>query len=112
MMNERLIEDAVQTVISYYEAEGIYEQTQTIRDRAISWYNNTEIVDKETLAAVVMYGKYEPLTINQIYAIKEFFFPTEFDDHGYYYEDYDEYYSDDEISIWEIEESYHDDEWR
>lgn len=77
MMNERLIAEAVEIVVEYFESENIYEENTTIKKRAEEWYLNTEITDSETLAAVTMYGSFIPsIQINDIKQIKEYFFPS------------------------------------
>lgn len=77
MMNMRLIEEAVKLVIDLYEAEGIMETTDTIRARAINWYNRTEIVDAEMLAAATITGSYQIGTSwDELLCWKEFYFPT------------------------------------
>lgn len=76
MMNMRLIEEAVKLVNEFYAAEGIYETNAVIISIATEWYNHTEIVDAETLAAVTMYGRYTPgLKVEDILHIKEAFYP-------------------------------------
>ena len=76
MMNMRLIEDAIKLVNEFYAAEGIYETNVVIREIAIEWYNHTEIVDAEMLAAVTMYGRYQAgLKWSDILRIKEAFYP-------------------------------------
>lgn len=78
MMNEKLIAEAVKMVIEYFENEGIYEETKTLDARARKWYSNTEIVEPQMLAAVVMSGDFIPgITWNEIKQIEEFFFPSE-----------------------------------
>ena len=80
MLNEKLIADAIKIVIEYFEAEGIQEQTVSIRTRAIDWYNNTEIVEPYQLAAVVIYGKFVPtITYKEIKRIEEHYFPSDRD---------------------------------
>ena len=77
MMNTRLIEEAVQMVVELFEYEGISESTVTITARAINWYNHSEIVDSEMLAAVVISGDYNPsLSWKELERIKEFYFPS------------------------------------
>ncbi len=77
MMNMRLIEDAVKLVIELYEAEGIMEATDTIRARAINWYERTEIVDAEMLAAATITGSYQVGTSwDDLLVWKEFYFPS------------------------------------
>lgn len=77
MMNMRLIEEAVKLVIDLYEAEGIMEATDTIRARAINWYERTEIVDAEMLAAATITGSYQVGTSwDDLLVWKEFYFPS------------------------------------
>lgn len=77
MMNVRLIETAIKLVNDYYDAQKIQEQNAVIIERAVNWYNYTEIVDAEMLAAVVIHGPYNPHTTwDEVLQIKEFYFPT------------------------------------
>lgn len=77
MMNMRLIDEAVNLVIELFEAEGIMEATNTIRTRAIEWYNKTEIVDAEMLAAATITGSYQIGTSwDDLLNWKEFYFPS------------------------------------
>lgn len=77
MMNMRLIEEAVKLVVDLFEAEGIMENTDTIRARAIEWYNRTEIVDAEMLAAATITGSYQVgITWDDLLNWKEFYFPS------------------------------------
>ena len=99
MLNERLICEAVQIVCEYFEAESIFEETQTIRQRAINWYNHSEIVTLQRLAAVVISGDYRPITWDEVLEIEEFYFPSVPIEEAY-------------LFIGEIEESLHDEFWR
>lgn len=99
MLNERLINEAVKIVIEYFAAEGICEETKTIRQRAINWYNHSEIVTPQRLAAVVISGDYRFITWDEILEIEEFYFPSAPIEETY-------------IFIGEIEESLHDSFWR
>lgn len=77
MTNMRLIESAVKLVVDLFEAEGIMEATDTIRTRAIEWYNKTEIVDAEMLAAATITGSYQIGTSwDDLLNWKEFYFPS------------------------------------
>ena len=77
MMNMRLINEAVNLVIELFEAEGIMEATDTIRTRAIEWYNKTEIVDAKMLAAATITGSYQVGTSwDDLLNWKEFYFPS------------------------------------
>jgi hypothetical protein len=78
MVNQRLIENAVNLVCEYYASEGISEPTKAITDRALRWYSNTEITDTQTLAAMVMYGEFEPsITYDKINMIRDAMFPID-----------------------------------
>ena len=79
MMNMRLIAETVKLVNSYFEAENIMVSNQIIEAQAIDWYNHSEIVEAEMLAAAVMnYGNYRPGTIwNELEQLREFYFPSE-----------------------------------
>lgn len=77
MTNMRLIDEAVKLVIDLFEAEGIMESTTTIRARATEWYNKTEIVDAEMLAAATITGSYQVGTSwDDLLNWKEFYFPS------------------------------------
>lgn len=77
MTNMRLIDEAVKLVIDLFEAEGIMESTVTIRTRATEWYNKTEIVDAEMLAAATITGSYQIGTSwDDLLNWKEFYFPS------------------------------------
>lgn len=100
MRNEKLINEVVKTVIDYYEFEHICENTKDIRKRAEWYYDNTDVVECQPLAALVLTGDLlSNLTFLEIKKIEEFYFPetplelTEF-------------------SIGEIEASLKDGEWR
>lgn len=78
MLNMKLIFEAIDLVNDFFAAERIYESNESILNRAISWYEHTEITDAETLAAVVMYGQYDSsIRFNDIKNIKDYFFPSE-----------------------------------
>ena len=77
MMNVRLIEDAVRMVANLFEAEGIYEQTSAIRERATEWYLKIKPVDPEMLAAATITGSYKVGTSwSELLEWKEFYFPS------------------------------------
>lgn len=77
MTNMRLIDEAVKLVIDLFKAEGIMESTVTIRARATEWYNKTEIVDAEMLAAATITGSYQVGTSwDDLLNWKEFYFPS------------------------------------
>ena len=79
MMNMRLIAETVKLVNSYFEAENIMVSNQIIEAQAIDWYNHSELVEAEMLAAAVMnYGNYRPGTMwNELEQLREFYFPSE-----------------------------------
>ena len=78
MTNFNLINDAVKLVSQIEEAENIYETNNTIYNRCLDWYNHSEIIDAEMLAAVALNGPYDPnLKWNDLVAAKEYYFPTE-----------------------------------
>lgn len=77
MTNMRLIDEAVKLVIDLFEAEDIMESTTTIRARATEWYNKTETVDAEMLAAATITGSYQVGTSwDDLLNWKEFYFPS------------------------------------
>lgn len=78
MINIRLIDETVKLVNSYFEAENIMVSNQTIEAQTKDWYNHSEIVEAEMLAAAVMnYGNYRPNTTwNELEQLREFYFPS------------------------------------
>lgn len=99
MTNYRLINEAVKLANMQLESNGIMETNKTLFKRALVWYNNTEITDAETLAAVTLSGHFHSsVRYNDIIAIKEFYFPTVPVEYT-------------EIPIWEIEAAQHDAMW-
>lgn len=76
MMNWQLINEAVKLVEQIFEAEGIMENTSSIQNRTIWWYEHSEIVDSEMLAAVVIIDD-KSMNWNDMIAAKEFYFPEE-----------------------------------
>lgn len=80
MMNMRLIAETVKLVNSYLEAENIMVSNQIIETQAKDWYNHSEIVEVEMLAAAVMnYGSYKPgTTWNELEQLRVFYFPDSF----------------------------------
>ena len=79
MMNMTLIAETVRLVNSYLEAENIMVSNQTIEAQAKDWYNHSEIVEAEMLAAAVMnYGFYRVGTKwDELEQLREFYFPSE-----------------------------------
>lgn len=76
MMNWALINSAVEVAYDYLIGEQVYESHQILQQRAINWYNNTEITDVTTLAAVIISGDFQyGITFVEIQSIKNFFFP-------------------------------------
>lgn len=78
MMNMKLINETIKLVNAYFEAENIMVSNQIIEAQAIDWYNHSEIVEPEMLAAAVMnYGNYKfGTTWNELEQLCEFYFPT------------------------------------
>ena len=77
MTNTKLIESAVKLVVEFFEAEGIAETTESIRKRATEWWNYTEIVDAEMLAAATISGSYKVNTSwSDLLSWREFYFPS------------------------------------
>jgi hypothetical protein len=100
MINTKLIEKAINIASGYLEAERIYETNNTLRKRATIWYENTDIADARTLAAVVISGDFKAgITWNEILKIEDFFFPQVPLEYTNY-------------SIGEIEEAQHDAVWQ
>lgn len=81
MLNMRLINEAVKLVENYYEVNLLSCHSHNIKTEAINWYSNTEIVDAEMLAAVVLTYACIPeiiakITWDKLLQLKEFYFPT------------------------------------
>ena len=96
-MSINLILKAVELANEFLEAENIHVANAQLMKRAVKWYDHTEITDPETLAAVVLYGDFEPsIRIDAIEELTQFYFPTE----------------PFELHIGEIEAALKDEEWR
>lgn len=77
MLNEKLIAEATKLAVEYFHANYIAVTTEPVRQRAVMYYNNTEVVDAETLAALVLEAPpVVGLTWMRIQEIKEYYFPT------------------------------------
>ena len=104
MLNMRLIEEEVELVEKIYEAEHLTFNHKTLTESAVNWYSNTEIVEAEMLAAIVMTAKCTPevlaeITWDELEKWREFYFPqVPF-----------EYY---EIGMAELKEARYDEFWR
>ena len=97
MINAIVIEDATNLAINILEAKSITETTNTIRNRILAWYNNSDICDAETLAVCAILGDYNStLSYDDILTEKNTHFPS--------FNPYDGY----EYAIWEIEEAQYD----
>lgn len=116
MMNMRLIAETIKLVNSYFEAENIIVSNQIIETQAIDWYNHSEIVEAEMLAAAVMnYGNYKPGTMwNELMQLHEFYFPSELTQFGSceFNEDCYEMLAIENFSIGEIEAAQKDVMWQ
>lgn len=128
MMNTNLIESAVNIVVNFFEAEGINENTSTIRERVTEWYNKTDITDAELLAAAAITGHYEiGITLDDIISYAKFYFTScndkfdytkelidipSIDNNNELEEEVIENYYKNNFSIGEFEESYRDYLWR
>lgn len=100
MTNIKLIESAIVLANKYFEYNNISMSTQVIQKRAEYWYNHTDIVDTEILAAMIINGEYHTgYSYDEILAIKEYYFPTVPFEFSYPH-------------IGEIEKSLHDMLWR
>ena len=96
-INMNLLLKATELASEFLEAENIHVANAQLMERAKEWYDHTEIIDTETLAAVVLYGDFEPgIHIDEIERLKQFYFPSE----------------PFEMHIGEIEMALHDAEWR
>lgn len=104
MNNPILINEAVKLVNEIYEAEGIMENTESIRRKVQNWYDHTDITSAEMLASASMLGDYSPsISYDDIVRLCEYYFyepDPDIVDHRNYY------------SIDEFEDSYRDDLWR
>jgi hypothetical protein len=94
-----VVEMAVKLVVDNLEANGIMSDTNSIRNRVLSWYNHSDIVDAEILAGCALMGRdwFPGATYQYMIDAKKWWFPQ------------DPY---NEISIWEIEAAQHDAIWR
>ncbi len=94
-----VVEMAVKLVVDNLEANRIMSDTNSIRNRVLSWYNHSDIVDAEMLAACTLNGKdwFSGATYQYMIDAKNWWFPQ------------DPY---NEICIWEIEAAQHDAIWR
>ena len=74
--NLNLLLEATELVNEFLEAENIHMANSDIMERAKEWYDHTEITDAETLAAVVLYGDFDPsIRIDDIEKLKQLYFP-------------------------------------
>lgn len=55
-MTYSAVEKAVDLVVNYYETRGIVCDTDSIRDRVLSWYNHSDVADAEILAGAALTG--------------------------------------------------------
>ena len=94
-----VVEMAVKLVVDNLEANGIMSDTNSIRNRVLSWYIHSDIVDAEMLAGCALMGRdwFPGATYQYMIDAKNWWFPQ------------DPY---NEISIWEIEAAQHDAIWR
>jgi hypothetical protein len=77
MTNWSLIEQATKLAQDFYSTENIYENSKITREKALDWYNHTEITDAEMLAAAVISGHYRAGTAwDELEDLKEFYFPS------------------------------------
>lgn len=93
------VEQATNLAMQLFEANYITVNYNSIKDCVFSWYNNTDIVDPEILAACALEGKnwFPGATYQQMLNAKEQWFPQN---------PYEEF------SIWEIEAAQYDMIWR
>lgn len=93
------VEAAVNLVIENLEVNHIASDTESIRNRVLSWYNHSDVTDPEILAACALMGKdwFPEATYQDMLDAKHWWFPQN------PYE---------EISIWEIEAAQYDAIWR
>ena len=59
MVNYNLINRAIKLAISYYEANNYVCDSYNIERRVKDWYNHTDIVDAELLAAAAINSEYD-----------------------------------------------------
>ena len=98
MTNYATVEKAVSLVVENLEANYITCNTDCIRDRVYSWYNNSDVTDPEVLAACALTGEnwHPGVTYQDMLDAKEWWFPQ----NPY-----------DNIAIWEIEDALRDAMW-
>lgn len=78
MMTAKNVYDVTEIVESYFEAEGISANRDSITASILEWNRATNIEDYETVAALVISGLTpKDVTTDNIKPIVEFYFPTE-----------------------------------
>lgn len=72
------VENAVNLVIETLEAKHICSDSDSIRKRVYSWYNNSDVTDPQMLAACALEGKdwFPGATYEYMERAKEFWFPA------------------------------------
>lgn len=77
MTNYSVIEKAVELVVYTLELDNKAEQSDTIRARVESWYNNTDITDPEVLAGCALTGKsyFKGASYNWMLQARDWWFP-------------------------------------
>lgn len=98
MITYATVEAAVNLVVENFEANHIISDTNSIRNRILSWYNHSDVTDPEILAACALMGYdwFPEVTYQDMLNARDWWFPQN------PYED---------ISIWEIEAAQHDAMW-
>ena len=93
MVKYTAAETAISLVIENMEINHIACNTESIRTRVYSWYNNSDVTDPEILAACALEGKdwYPGATYQDMLDAKNYWFPKNLYD---------------EVPIWEIEAIY------
>lgn len=78
--NMQLIEEAIKLVQKLFKAEGIYEDVDSIRQRATEWQNKTKIKRPTMLAAATITGSYVITFWDELVSWEEFYFPHHVED--------------------------------
>lgn len=78
MTNWNLINEVVKFVVEAYAEEDISETEESIRLRAIDWYNHSDISDFELLTAAVWWGEsWDRASMKTVERVCRLLFPQE-----------------------------------
>lgn len=101
-MTYSAVERAVDLVVNYYEARGIVCDTDSIRDRVLSWYNHSDVADAEILAGAALTGYWlSNASYDDMLLARNVFFSDELP----------AYFDNDNISVEEMKMADEDSRW-